>query len=287
MIDTQNKLDDIHRQELENNLQAWEVEIQLKLDTKELERQWNDFFADINNNFKLLYEDLDAKMSNLTKQAITYQGGDGDIATTISAIRDVTAEIDKMNSGGESGMFESVSQAQEKLKELNEQLQDSALAMKELWEEAWDTYLEGIDQAADKFNDLMDKYDNINEEIEYQKELIELLYGDETYQLMGKYYEAQERNTKAEIDSLKQQADLWKRQYEQALAIDEANGTMSEDTQKFYELWQDAQQGLNDKVVEYIELLQNDYKNTITGIIDDLEKAITGGNSLDSIKEEW
>lgn len=287
MIDTQNKLDDIHRQELENNLQAWEVEIQLKLDTKELERQWNDFFADINNNFKLLYEDLDAKMSNLTKQATTYQGGDGDIATTIAAIRDVTAEIDKMNSGGESGMFESVSQAQEKLKELNEQLQDSALAMRELWEEAWDTYLEGIDQAADKFDDLMDKYDNINEEIEYQKELIELLYGDEAYQLMGKYYEAQERNTKAEIDSLKQQADLWKKQYEQALAIDEANGTMSEDTQKFYELWQDAQQGLNDKVVEYIELLQNDYKNTITGIIDDLEKAITGGSSLDDIKEEW
>ena len=287
MIDTQNKLEEIHRQELENNLQAWEVEIQLKLDMNELERQWDDFFKDINNNFKLLYEDLDAEMSNLMDKTLTYQGGDGDIATIISGIKDVTAEIDKMQSGGESGMFESVSQAQEKLKELNDQLQDSALAMRELWETAWDTYLEGIDQAADKLDDLMDRYDNINEEIEYQRELIELLYGDEAYELMNQYYNAQEKNTKAEIDSLKLQADLWKAQYEEALAIDEANGTLSEDTQKFYELWQDAQQGLNDKVTEYIELLQNDYKNTISDIISDLEKSITGGAALDEVKEQW
>lgn len=287
MIDTQNKLEEIHRQELENNLQAWEVEIQLKLDMKELERQWDDFFKDINNNFKLLYEDLDAEMSNLMDKTLTYQRGDGDIATIISGIKDVTAEIDKMQSGGESGMFESVSQAQEKLKELNDQLQDSALAMRELWETAWDTYLEGIDQAADKLDDLMERYDSINEEIEYQRELIELLYGDEAYELMSQYYDAQEKNTKAEIDSLKLQADLWKAQYEEALAIDEANGTLSEDTQKFYELWQDAQQGLNDKVTEYIELLQNDYKNTISDIISDLEKSITGGAALDEVKEQW
>ena len=287
MINTQNKLEEIHRQELENNLQAWEVEIQLKLDMNELERQWDDFFKNINNNFKLLYEDLDAQMSNLMDKTLTYQGGDGDIATIISGIKDVTAEIDKMQSGGESGMFESVSQAQEKLKELNDQLQDSALAMRELWETAWDTYLEGIDQAADKLDDLMDRYDSINEEIEYQRELIELLYGDEAYELMNQYYNAQEKNTKAEIDSLKLQADLWKAQYEEALAIDEANGTLSEDTQKFYELWQDAQQGLNDKVIEYIELLQNDYKNTISDIISDLEKSITGGAALDEVKEQW
>ena len=287
MIDTQNKLDEIHRQELENNLEAWEIEIQLKLDMRELERQWNDFFKDIEENFKLVYEDLDAKMSNLTEKVTTYQGGEGDINTIASAIKDVTVEIDKMKGGGSSYMFESISQAQEKLKELNTQLQDSAMAMKGLWEEAWDTYLEGIDQAADKLEDLMDMYDSINEEIEYQRELIELLYGEEAYQLMSQYYEAQSKNTKAEVDSLKQQADLWKQQYEQAKALDDANGTFSEDTQKFYELWQDAQQGLNDKVVEYIELLQNEYKNTVSSIISDLEKSLTGGNALDDVKEQW
>ena len=287
MRETQNKLDEIHRQELENNLKAWEVEIQLKLDMSEIERQWDDFFKDINENFKLVYEDLDATMQNLADKMKTYQGGDGDIATTLKAIKDVQAEIDKMMGGGESDMFESVSQAQEKLKELNEQLQDSALAMKELWEEAWETYLEGIDQAADQLDDLMERYENINEQIEYQRELIELLYGEEAYDLMNKYYEAQQKNTMSEIDSLKQQAELWKQQYEEALAIDEANGTISEDTQKFYELWQEAQDELNGKVIDYIELLQNDYKNTISSIINDLELSLTGGTILDDVKTQW
>ena len=287
MRETQNKLDEIHRQELENNLKAWEIEIQIKLDMSEIERQWDDFFKDINENFKLVYEDLDAVMQNLADKMTTYQGEDGDIATTLKAIKDVQAEIDKMKSGGESDMFESISQTQEKLKELNEQLQDSALAMKELWEEAWDAYLEGIDQAADKFDDLMEHYEDINEEIEYQKELIELLYGEEAYELMSKYYEAQEKNTRAEIDSLKQQADLWKQQYEEALAIDEANGTISEDTQKFYELWKEAQDELNGKVVDYINLLQNDYKNTIASILRELELSLTGGSLFEDVKTEW
>lgn len=287
MRETQNKLDEIHRQELENNLQAWEVEIQLKLDMTEMERQWDDFFKSINENFKLVYEDLNSMMTNLTDKSKTYQGKDGDIATTIQAIKDVQAEIDKMQNGGESNMFESVSQAQEKLKELNDQLQDSALSMKELWAEAWDVYLEGIDQSADKFDDLMEQYDTINEELEYQQQLIELLYGEEAYDLMNRYYETQQKNTMSEIDSLKQQADLWKQQYEEALAIDKANGTMSKDTQKFYELWQEAQEELNDKVIDYIDLLQNDYKNTIAGVISDLKKSLTGGSTLDDVQEQW
>ena len=287
MRETQNKLDDIHRQELENNLQAWEVEIELKLDTSEMRREWNDFFKDINENFKLVYENIDAKFNNLKKNMKTFSGGDGTIATILKAIKDVETEIDVMYGGGQSDMFESISQAQEKLKELNDQLQDAARDMRALWEEAWDAYLDGIDQAADQFDDLMDKFDSINEEIEYQKQLIELLYGEDAYNLLSAYYDAQEKNTKSEIDSLKQQADLWKEQYEQAKKLDEANGTLSEDTQKFYELWQEAQDELNGKVVDYIELLQNDYKNTISGIIADLEKSLTGGSTLDDVKEQW
>ena len=287
MRETQNKLDDIHRQELENNLEAWEIEIQLKLDMKELKRQWNDFFKEINENFKLVYEDLGATMKNLVKNSKTYKGKDGDIATIRTAISDVTKEIDKMRSGGSSDMFESISQAQEKLKELNEQLMDSATALRDLWEEAWDTYLEGIDQTADKFEDIMEQYEKANEQIEYQKELIELLYGDEAYNLMSEYYEAQLENTLGQVSSLKQQADMWKQQYEIAKAIDEQNGTTSEDTKKFYEEWQEAQDKVNDKVKEYIKLLQDDYKNTIKEIFSDLEKYMTGGTNFDYVKEEW
>ena len=47
----------------------------------------------------------------------TYIGDEGTINTVIGAVHDTTAEIDKMMGGGSSDMYESVSQAQEKLKE--------------------------------------------------------------------------------------------------------------------------------------------------------------------------
>ena len=43
-------------------------------------------------------------------------------------------------------MFESISQEQEKLKKLNKDLQDNSKSLHDFWEQAWDAYLEGIDQ---------------------------------------------------------------------------------------------------------------------------------------------
>lgn len=287
MRDTQNELDEIHRKELENNLQAWEIKIEVKLEKKELKREWNEFFSEINEDFTAAYEDLDAKMKLLVKNAKTYTSKNGDIKTQLKAIEDVKAEIDKMEKGEKSNKFESISQAQEELKKQEEALRQSASDMRDLWEESWDTYLDGIDQASDKLDHIMDQYDSIDKELEHQRKLIELLYGDEAYDLMDEYYKAQEKNTLSSIDSLKQQRDMWKQQYDQALARDKANGTTSKDTLEFYEKWQQAQDDLNGSVEKYIELLQDDYKNTIDKVISDLEKQITGGLGLDEVKEEW
>ena len=287
MRETQNELDEIHRKELENNLQAWEIKIEVKLEKKELKREWNEFFSEINEDFTAVYEDLNAKMKLLVKNAKTYTSKNGDIKTQLKAIEDVKTEIDKMKNGEKSNKFESISQAQEELKKQEAALRQSASDMKDLWEESWDTYLDGIDQSSDKLDHIMDQYESIDKEIEHQRKLIELLYGDEAYDLMDEYYKAQEKNTLSSIDSLKQQRDIWKQQYDQALARDKANGTTSEDTLKFYEKWRQAQDDLNGSVEDYIELLQDDYKNTIEKVISNLEKQITGGSTLDDVKEQW
>ena len=288
MRETQNTLDEIHRQELENNLEAWEIEIQLKLDTNDLKRQWNNFIKEINRDFTLVDENLGLTMKNLVKDAQTYTGQNGDIATLISNMNIVKAEIDKLNSGGSSTMFASVSEAQEKLKELNSQLQTSAIDLRSLWEEAWNTYLEGIDQAADQCEDMIKQYQRVNEEIEYQKELIELMYGEDAYELMNQYYEAQKHNTSSQIASYKAQAEMWEKQYKIAKKRDEQTGKTSKDTQKFYELWQDAQQNVNNLVIDYIKLLKEDYKNVINQVLTDLEKKLFGEKtSFDEIKTQW
>ena len=277
MKDAQDKLEEIRKQQRANNLEAWEIDIELKLETSEFERDVANFLHDIEDDFKKVYEDLGDDFENIFANMGTY---DADVSTTLQAIKDVTAEIDKMQNGGESDMFESISQAQEKLKDLNKDLQDSASSMHDLWVDAWDTYMEGIDQSADKLDDLNEKYERIGQEIEFQGDLIKLLYGDEAYDLMADYFDAQKTNTLAQVDSFRQQRDMWKQMYESA-----EEG--SEDQQKYYELMNEAQDNLNNSVKEYVELLQNEATNAIDGALKKYENLITNGQGLDVVNEQW
>ena len=285
--DTKEKLDEIRREELANNLKAWEVEIDLKLNLKELKRGWNDFLKEINEDFKKVYQDLRIETDKLRRDAQTYIGDDGTIATTINAIHDVTAEIDKMRAGGSSDMFESISQAQEKLKELNTQLQSDAKDLHDAWKEAWQSYLDGIDQVADKFDDLMEQFERMDDELAFQGQIIELLYGEKAYDLMDTLYKGQEKSLMNQIKSVKDQLDMWKELWERSGATMENQADWTEDQKKYYDQWTKAQSSLNDLVIDYIKLLKEDYLNTIDQVLNDLEKSLTNGSSIKDMRTEW
>lgn len=280
MVDTQNKLDDIRTKELENNLEAWETEIQIQLDLSQAERDWNDFLKEINEDFKAYYKDIGAELNNLLANATTYTVDNGTIEADIKAMKEVMAEIDKFKNGGTSDMFSSMSEAQEKLKELIQTTQDDATALYDIYQNAWDAFMQGIDQSAEKFDDLMGQFERIDNNLEYQRELIELLYGEEAYRLFDNLYKAQEKNSLAQIDSLKQQKDMWYKMWQSA---EEGSAERA----KYYDLMVDAEDKLNSKVVEHIKLLKDDYANTVDGILKNLETNLTGGKSIEEISEEW
>lgn len=281
--ETQDKIDEITRKIKENNLKAWEEEIKIKLDWQELKRGWNDFLKDIKKDFKKVYADLKVENKNLLKNAKTYTKKDGTINTDLKAIKDVEAEIDKMMGGGESEMFESVSQAQEKLKELNEQLQNDARALHELWEQAWQNYLDGIDQVEDKLSDVKKRYEDITEEIEFQGKLIKLLYGDtkKGLELNAKYYEGMIQSTSAQIDAAVKNRDMWKEQFEKSGADINRPDKWNEDQKKLYENWIAAQKELNDLTLQQIEYLQEDYKNAVEAILYDINKQV------EDLRDNW
>ena len=285
MKDTQDKLDEYRRKIIENNLKSWETEIKVKLDMKQAERDWADFLKEINEDFKKVYKDLSIEMNHLMTKMETYSGM-GTIETDLQAISDVMREIDKMNSGQASDMFESISDAQEKLKELDKQLEDDAKNMKSLWEEAWNTYLEGIDQTDSKLDDMMDRFEKISEELEFQGTLIELLYGKEAYGLMDKLYKGQEQAMMNQIEAIKDQTDMWHQLWIESGATMDNQAEWSEDQKKYYEQWMESQSQLNSLTTEYIELLQKDYLNTVDNIFRQLEIAITG-STLDNIATQW
>lgn len=280
MEDTRDKIEENKMAILENNLEIFEVELEVKLDDKQFERDWNDFKKELDSDFTLEFENLDPVLGALQENIGTYTSEDGVLQANLDAIKQVGEEILKLDAGEESVMFNSISEAQEKLKELIENSQSDALDLKDLYEEAWDTYIEGIDQAAEKFEKITSEHERISEQLEYEQELIELIYGEEAYSKMSNLYKAQEQNTLAQVNHFKSQVDMWQEFYDNA-----EEG--SADQAKYYELLNEAQSSLNESLTTYIDLLKNDYLNTINLILQNFEKGISNGGSFDDVAEEW
>lgn len=307
MYETENKLAEVRQQQLENqlaiienNLQAWETEIQLKLDTTEAERQFNDFLKDIEQDFRKLYKDLTIDSAFDTKNLDTYVD---DVETRMKQVQNVMAEINKMEASknangevtlGDNFLFGSISEAQEYLKKLQNELVDAGNNLNQMYQQVWDNYIEGLEQAADHFSNINDEFEHITDGLEYEKELIELIYGDEAYDLMNEYYEAQSKNINEQIQSIRTQAAFWEDQFNKAYQMnkDAHNvdlndmSTWTEDMQKAYEEMISSQKKLNDLVLEGIENLRDEYINNIAKTLEDMDKALWGMN-FDDLKEDW
>lgn len=284
MKDVADAISEEEKKQRENTLAIFEEDYKIKLDFSEAERDMQDFLAEMEEDFTKVYEDLGKKSKNIVASFSTYQGDNGTIAADLAAIGVVEREIMNLHTTGYSGMFETISQAQERLKELQSDLMDHAKDMKDLFQDTWDAYMDGIDQAADKFENLMDEFDRINNNLEYQAELIELIYGEEAYDMMDKLYSAQINNSGVQIESLRHQKAFWA---EQAEAAKQSYGEESEAYQEAYEKMRDCEQDLNDAVLDRINLIKDQYQNAVSSTIDALEKQMTSGSALDYMQDQW
>lgn len=280
MVENEKKLREIEDEVIDNNMQAWETDIQVNLDLSEAERQWNDFFRDIQRDFTLEFEDISKKNAVGKKDFDTYTRAGGTLDTNMRAIQDIEAEMDTIMAGGAGKTIHSIAEGREKLKELASEYRDNIQNVYALYEEAWNNYLETIDQGSAKLEKLVKEYDLINQKLEFQSQLIQLIYGKQEYDLMDQFYTAQRVNSEQEVDSLRQQTEMWKKLYEEA---DEG----SQDKAKYYDLWIDKQNQLNDLVIKHIEMLKNEYSNTVENIFNKLEKTMTNNNTFSWMKEQW
>lgn len=290
----ENNLDELFYTQVTNTLKAWEAEIEIKLDLSEAKGTWEKFIDEISDDFTSVYEDISKKMSSLVKQAVVYTEENGTIATDLQAVQHAQDFIDKaQNMDYNSEAFKtlavaygyaSISEAQDQLKEYNKNLQDDAKELYDLYENTWDTYISGIDQAVKKFNALIDKYEEIDSDLDHQAKLIELLYGEQAYDYLNQLYTAESENLLGKMNSLAQQIKFYQQQYENAV---NAYGEDSEAAEKFKDAWTSALDDLNSTEEEYLESIQNKALNAIDKIFDELDSRLTGGSSLSWLSEQW
>lgn len=273
----ENALDDIVDREVEINIQKLNMEVELRLDLTEAQKDWNEFKRKIIDGIK--DDDIfENAMSNteLFKKVLengTIEAGTRNLNTTIAGIA-------KINAGGVSDIFgKDKAAAMENLEEQMSNLMGHLEDLADIEEEISEAYLDMIDEVGDAFDEQIESYEYVGDLINHNMNLIKLIKGDDAYAELETFYKQQEKNNLDLIKSQKAAVDYYKQMME--------TETDPEAIEKWTELWKDSLSDLNGMVENSVENIIDKYSNTINAIFDELNDKITNGLGLDYLTQEW
>lgn len=301
--DIQNRIDNAQAQ-IDNKVKQFELKIEATLDLAKAKRDWNAFRRDV---VKELRDDDILGLNDFRFADINSyfnQGGTG----SIQQLADKLATITKSDTGVFSASYLNEKLQEMTLKDREAQLKEIESILgsltsemtdfKELADEIKDSIFDAIDAAQAAFDEQMDEYEFLGDTLEHNKKLIQLMYGDEAYEAMGKYYDEIQKNNNNQLDFLAKEKDLWygrmmeeqarMKRLAQTEGIDSNAYKESQDRFKEYEKhWMDSVKNLNATLEDALENITDQYNNIIDETFLRYEKMMGGGHTLDDIKDEW
>ncbi len=281
----QDEIQDAIDKEIEIKIEEFTMEIEIRLDLSEAERDWNEFRRKVIDEIK--DDDILGNTKARLRDFSSYYKADetGEVQALTQQVLNTEAQLEQMDKTGTSDWYgDNRAKALENLKSYTDQLMESLGDVEDLVQEIKDSYLDMMDEAAEKFGDQIDLYEQVRDIITHDMNVIELIYGEESYKDLEKYYEKQEENYNKQLDFNRQQKDFW---YNQMIAIEKAGGKNSEAWLKAKENWMSAVNEWNSAIEEAIENLQNKYQNAINLIFQGLNDKVTNGLGLEYVSEEW
>ena len=304
LVKSKEEIQEILRQIVEGNIEKLETKIQLDVDTRDAKRTWDKFLKDITNGLKNVFSAF--KGYSFFGDAL-----DNDIKTIKDKAKDVKEEIELANTYDDiykhwdsyvkkTPEKDRIASSKSEAKKLRDQHREKGM---EYANQAYSSLEDGMNQFVGYIQEFGEQLDYVNNQfkeqqdiINYNKELIELTYGDKAYDLMGDYYKTEVtflENKKASLEEQKSTyEEIWKKDKE----VQEAAGitwdpndrtTWSDAGVEAYNKMTEAASELRDVNLEMVKVLKEDYLNTLNQILDKHEKLLTGGVSLDEASEQW
>ena len=196
----------------------------------------------------------------------------------------VQQEMDKQARGEKNVFGENSAAALEEMKSAMERLNEEMNNAMDAWVEMQEQILAAEEKLAEQVEERQEQYEAIGEQLEYQKEVTELIYGEQAYAILDQIYNAQEQNNQAMIQEQRMQIE----QLQAALANLRAQGdTESELYKQMEDRLRDAQSNLQDLITNSLEVIREEYEKTIESILETWSSGALGGNDLDWMETEW
>lgn len=271
-------------QQIENNLKAYQVEIELKLDTTDAERALNKFLKNMRTDIKNLYK-------TTSEWADVFNTAKLDAGTYVT---DTQTKIEQLNTyknasyGSENDIFATESEKYQSIVDLEKELLEDSENILNLYQDAYDSLLNAFGEVADQFNDILDEFDRIDDTLDHYEKVIELLYGGSDTERgrieLDQLYKIRKENSLAEQDSLRQYIQALEIRKQQALA----NGLEPDDS--YIRGIEDEINNANDKLTteieDYIDTIQRELENSIKMAQNTMDKNVWG-DTTENAYQEW
>lgn len=280
--DLEDNIQDALDKEIEIQIKKFTMEVEIRLDMAEAEKDFNEFKHKVIDGIKDddILGNAKADLKDLESYFNTNDTGIGPVQALTNQVEKTLEELAEMENGGTSDVYgDNKAQALEDLKTYYTELMGQLEEVEELSDQIKESYLDMIDEAIEEFDKQVDQYEYINDLINHDMNLIGLLYGEDAYAEMDKYYRQMEANNNKELDFLKKRVAY---AYEMMQAE-----TDPEAKEKWQQEWQDSLSELNSKVEDSVQNIIDMYSNSINKVFDELNDKITNGLGLDYINDEW
>ena len=271
--------------QIELKLEAFHQEIEIRLDMSDAERDWNEFYKKVIQDID--DEDILGNAEAKLKDFMSYYKEDMEGIVQVGAqhIQDILADLKTMDEGGIAKFYgedgtNDRARALEDLKNYYEQLMEDLESIHDLSDEIHESYIDMMNEAQEKFDEQVSMFETINNLLEHDKNVISMIYGEESYSALSQFYDRQEENYNKQLDFQKQQVEFWKQQMATAEEGSDAWNAAKENWLSAVDVW-------NSAIETAIQNLQDKYLNAINAIFQALNDKATGGMGLGYVETEW
>lgn len=270
-------------QQIENNLKAYEVEIELKLNMSDARRAMNKFLKDMSTDIKNMYK-------TSAEWATTFQTSEKDAGTYKDDINTKLKQLEDYKNasvGGANDIFATESEKYKAIADLEKEILEDSENLLNEYQTAYDNLRDAFGEVADQFNEILDQFDSINDTLDHYAKVIELLYGGETdngREQLAEVYSLQKENSLARQDAMRKWGDELQKRRADAIAkgYDEDDSYIRDIDAQIEE----NSKNLESEIENYIDTIQKELENSIKMAQSQMDKSILGASMADA-RQEW
>lgn len=224
-----------------------------------------------------MYENAKNNLGNGTLEA----GGTGYLDMEMKNLNDIMEQINQFETTGTSSIFgENSADLYDVAKSIFESATSMVEDLKSEMDDLKSNIIDGIGNIGDAIDKQLDKFDNINDTLEHYADMIEMVSGDQAYDKLNAVYEAQIKNGRAELDTLKASIGV----------LEDLQKTFEEGSDQWNEVADqiaDKQSQVLDKTKDIMDLMNQVYSNNVSKQLDNWLKDTPLGADLDWMSDQW